>query len=128
MSDARPLFVNPAHITTEPRQGYVQIRRTKGRSAVQNARYWSILSKVIESGACRFGSPETLHDAIKMELGFIDFRKKLNGEVYAIPKSVAFDKMSHSEFTEFNAKAMALISEHYLDGQDPETLFERNAA
>lgn len=128
MSDPRPIFVNPTHITTEPRTGYVQIKRTKGRSAVQNARYWSILSRVIESDACKFGSPETLHDAIKMELGFIEFQRRLNGEVYIVPKSMAFDKMSHEEFTEFNRKAMALISEHYLDGQDPETLFERSAA
>lgn len=97
----------------------VEILLKQRRSLPQLQAYWSMLARVVEATDA-FPSPEKLHLAIKMDLGFTTPIKKLSGEIIFVPDSVAFNKMSAPDFRTYFAKAEKLIAEKF--GIDPSQL------
>ena len=90
---------------------------TKKRSSRENSFYWASLRQIINAGA-NFPTTKHLHDAIKLELGYIEKRKNINGGEYFIPDSTSFDKMDEIEFNSFMKKADELLIKHFGFGFD----------
>lgn len=124
-TERRPLYVDPRAITDQPRAGYVEIVRRRGRSSVHNAKYWAVLQQIIDSGATLFPTSEHLHDAIKSALGYVEIGYLIDGTPVTRPDSTAFHKMKQDDFNEFYRRAMDLISTRLIPGFDPD---ERQAA
>jgi hypothetical protein len=70
--------------------------------------------------------PEDLHDWLKLKLGYVTYIKQRNGQTVAVPKSIAFDKMEHGEFTAYFDRVKGLLVEHLIPGLKSEAL-EREA-
>ena len=75
-----------------------------------------MLSQVVDATDA-FPSPEHLHEAIKVELGFVSPLKLMDGRMVYIPDSAAMSKMDAAEFRRFFDKAVQLIAERF--GFDP---------
>ena len=93
--------------------------RTK-RSLPQHRLYWQALTRAVEATG-RWQSPEALHTAIKVELGYVEPIFGLDGKVKGmIPESTSFAKMPAHEFRDFMDRAMqalgAAIGADPLDG------------
>lgn len=123
-TEKRPVFVDPKHLQDRYRTGLVRVEVKKPRSVIMNGMYWAQLSEIIDSGATKYPTPEHLHDAIKMELGFVQPVYRLDGSVELVPDSTAFDKMTQADFNVFYERAMEMIQTHL--GVDVSQL--RNAA
>lgn len=95
----------------------VQVKR--GRSVKQLRTYWAVLDYVSHSTEW---TPERLHVALKIKLGFYDLCELANGRVVPVPHTTAFDTMPHAEFCDYMNKAVALICDTVLDGYDSERL------
>ena len=111
-SERRPLFADPALITDRYRKGLVRVEVKRPRSNVHNSMYWAQLSEIIESGGTKYPTAEHLHDAIKMELGYVQPVYRLDGSVELVPDSTAFDKMTQVDFNAFYERAMEMIQTH----------------
>lgn len=90
----------------------VEITIKQRRSLPQLQSYWCMLQKVVEATDA-FPSAERLHEALKMDLGITTPLKTLAGDVYLVPDSVAFNKMSAADFRAFFAAAEKRIAEVY---------------
>lgn len=102
----------------------VDVRQPR-RSSPQNRLYWSLLGVVCENLDQPL-EPEHLHDWLKLKLGLTVPVRKRNGEIDYVPKSVAFDKMPHDEFTAYFAKVKDLIVTQLIPGLNSAAL-EREA-
>ena len=99
----------------------VAIKIVKQRSPEQLRYYWAKLKALLDSG----GAPschdvETIHDVIKMELGYVEPRVSMHGRMFMVPKSIAMDKMDQDQMNYFVDRAWQLIAEHW--GVDMEAL------
>lgn len=118
-SERTPKYVDPRAITDEPREGYVEITVKKRRSSQQNRRYWAILRAVVDATEC-LPSAAHLHDAIKVDLGYTTPVYRMDGSVFFVPNSCAFDRMDQDEFNHFKDRAMALIAMYFLKHMTPD--------
>lgn len=98
----------------------VAIRFVGARSSPQNRLYWGILNHVAESSA--WESAETLHECLKVRLGYFSTGKTPGGKLVVIPKSTAFEAMPHEEFCEYMDKAIKVICAEVLGGYEQERL------
>lgn len=81
------------------------------RSLPRLRAYWAMLHEVVAATECA-ASAERLHEAMKLELGIVDLVKVGNMTV-AIPGSIAFDRMTEAEMSEFFNIAQRWLSEKY---------------
>ena len=81
------------------------------RSLPRMRAYWAMLHEVVEATGCA-PSAERLHEAMKLELGIVDL-VKVGKLTAAIPGSIAFDKMTEAEMTEFFRIAEGWLAETY---------------
>lgn len=89
----------------------VRIEVKEFRSLPRLRAYWSMLHDVVAATECA-ASAERLHEAMKLELGIVDL-VKVGTMTVAIPGSIAFDKMSESEMTEYFQIAEKWLAEKY---------------
>lgn len=85
------------------------------RSSPQNRLYWSLLGIVCEN-LDQDVQPEHLHDWLKLKLGLTTPIRQRNGEVVHVPRSIAFDKMEHGEFTAYFDRVKTLIVTQLIPG------------
>ena len=95
------------------------------RSNPQLRLYWSLLGVVCENLDQPL-KPEDLHEWVKLKMGLTTPVKQRNGEVVEVPRSVAFDKMEHGEFTAYFDRVKRLIVDHLIPGLNSVVL-EREA-
>lgn len=95
------------------------------RSNAQLRLYWSLLNVVCEN-LDQPMEPEDLHTWLKMRLGLTVEIRQRNGDVFEVPRSVAFDRMEHGEFTKYFDRVKRLLVERVIPGVKSETL-EREA-
>lgn len=72
--------------------------------------YWAMLRDVVNATECA-PTPDALHQLIKMETGFVDTIRDAKGRPYAVPASIALDKMDEATFVKFMANAERWIAE-----------------
>jgi hypothetical protein len=99
----------------------IEITIKRRRSLPQLQAYWSMLARVVEATDA-FPSAERLHEALKMDLGITTPIKTLTGDIFLIPDSVAFNKMTAPEFRAYFQAAEKRIAETF--GIDPAELRE----
>lgn len=102
----------------------VEVRQPR-RSNPQLRLYWALLGIVCEN-LDQDLKPETLHEWLKMRLHLTSEIRLRSGEVVEVPRSVAFDKMEHAEFTAYFGNVKALLVEQIIPGVKSEVL-EREA-
>ena len=90
----------------------VEIAIKQRRSLPQLQAYWSMLSRVVEATDA-FPTAEKLHEALKMDLGYTTPLKTLSGDVFLVPDSVAFNKMSAPDFRDYFKRAEKLLAEKF---------------
>jgi hypothetical protein len=101
-------------VVTQPRRSNPQLRL-----------YWSMLG-LVAANLDQDIEAEALHDWLKLKLGLVTYIRQRNGKAVAVPKSVAFDKMEHPEFTAYFDKVKLLLIEHLIPGLNSQAL-EREA-
>lgn len=111
-SEKRPVFVDPRHLQDRYRNGLVRVEVRRPRSVIMNGMYWAQLHEIVESSATTYPTAEHLHDAIKLELGYVSPVYRFDGTVDLVPDSTAFDKMTQADFNAFYGKAMNMIQTH----------------
>lgn len=94
----------------------VEITIRKRRSHPQLRRYWVMLHQVVEATGA-FPDAERLHEALKLDLGFVTPMKLLDGRMVYIPDSAAMSKMDAAEFSRFFDAAAKRLAE--VCGVDP---------
>lgn len=109
-----------------PLHADVEVTIKRKRSHPQLRLYWVMLHKVVEATDA-FPSAEKLHDALKLDLGFVTPMKTLDGRTVYMPDSAAMNGMDADEFRRFFDKAVARLAE--VCGFDPlEAMDEKVAA
>lgn len=94
----------------------VEITIRKRRSAPQLRRYWVMLHEVVEATGA-FPDAERLHEALKLDLGYVTPMRLLDGRMVYMPDSTAMSKMDAAEFQRFFDRAAARLAE--ICGFDP---------
>lgn len=102
----------------------IEVRQPR-RSNPQLRLYWALLGVVCEN-LDQDLKPEALHEWLKMRLHLTSEIRLRTGEIVEVPRSVAFDKMPHAEFTAFFGNVKALLVSHIIPGVKSEVL-EREA-
>jgi hypothetical protein len=95
----------------------VRLNVTQPRSVRENRFYWVSLQNLIDAGA-DFPSAEVMHQAIKLELGYVTPVKTMSSGVHFIPSSTSFERMDQSEFKRFMKQADELLLRTYGVGFD----------
>lgn len=117
----RGWFLVPASpIDSEALEAFPQGKRLKARIThprnVQHHRlYWAALQLVRDN----MDDPpplDTLHDAIKVKLGYTRTMTFKDGSVAVIPVSIAFDKFSQEQFREFFDAFARLVTDVLIPG------------
>jgi len=103
----------------------VEITIKKRRSSRQLARYWVMLTEVVEATGA-WHSAEKLHEALKLDLGLVTPMRLLDGRMVYVPDSTAMSKMDAAEFQRFFDRAAARLAE--VCGFDPLAETEKEAA
>lgn len=94
----------------------VEVTIKKRRSLPQLRLYWAMLNNVVEATGA-WPDAEHLHDAIKLDLGYVTPIRTMDGKLAMIPDSAAMSRMDSAEFKRFFDAAAARLSE--LCGFDP---------
>ena len=102
----------------------VRVEIKQSRSIPKLRLYWRMLSYVVEATECAANS-ETLHSAIKLELGYGTPVKLRNGMMVLVPGSIAFESMDEPTFNAFFQRAQEWIAKTY--GIDPLSFMEQAA-
>lgn len=96
--------------------GDVEITIRKRRSHPQLRRYWVMLQQVVEATGA-YPTAETLHEALKLDLGYVTPMKLFDGTLVYVPNSTAMSQMDAAQFSRFFERAAARLAE--LCGFDP---------
>lgn len=87
----------------------------RSRSLPQHKLYWSVLTKVVETTG-DYPTPEKLHLALKVHLGFVEKVRLINGKMVLLDSSTAFDAMNQTEFQSYIDSAFRTIETDLLGG------------
>ncbi len=90
----------------------LRVELRQWRNAGRNRAYWKILSEVVQACGLKY-TPEKLHEILKLENGVVDLVRLPTGMTVAIPGSIAFEKMTESDFVSFFEKAQLWLAETY---------------
>jgi hypothetical protein len=89
------------------------------RSLKQLRLYWGLAAMLVEHEL--FPSRQAASDAIKIGTGHVEtLIMPKTGEVFLIPKSIAFESMKQVEFSEFMENAIRMIATRWLPGAEEE--------
>ena len=80
-------------------KGKYEIKKVSERSYKQLSMYFVML-KIAFDNQERFATQDEMEDALLLEVGHTELREKMNGEKYLVPRSVAYQKSKHEEFTQ----------------------------
>lgn len=94
----------------------VEVSVKKRRSLPQLRLYWAMLQTVV-SATDAWPTAEHLHDALKLDLGYVTPIKSMDGRLVMIPDSAAMAKMDSAQFKAFFDAAAARLAE--VCGFDP---------
>ena len=101
------------------------VRTSLARSVPALRFYWAML-KLVCDNLDQPTRPDTLHQWLKLKLGFTEKLKLRSGEIVDLPSSVAFDKMDEETFRDYLEAAKQLIVTQIIPRMDSKAL-EREA-
>jgi hypothetical protein len=88
----------------------------RGRSVVQNALYWKVLTVVVAHCPGRWRTAEALHEVLKVGTGHVEIVQLIDGRLIKIPQSTAFDAMKQNQFQVYLDAAFRIIEDEILGG------------
>lgn len=94
----------------------VEITIRKRRSLPQLRLYWAMLNNVV-AATDAWPDAEHLHDALKLDLGYVTPIRTVDGKLAMIPDSAAMSKMDSAQFKAFFDAAAKRLAE--VCGFDP---------
>jgi hypothetical protein len=103
----------------------VEAEIARGRSVIQNARYWAVLTKAVEATDW-WSTPEELHNALKVATGKIDIVRLIGGTLVKVPGSTSFRDMNQEAFNDYQESAFAILADK-LEMSVDDLLAEANA-
>lgn len=128
MSDAPPILMRrvldkmvPAsqldadHLRKFPANKALRVRVTMPRNVGRLRLYWALL-KVVHENMDHPPPIETLHEAIKVRLGYTETIRFKGAQSVELPSSIAFDKMAEPEFIVFMDRFKAFLTETVIPG------------
>ena len=127
----RGAFLTPASpidaeaLESFPQGKRLRVRITQPRNVQQHRLYWAALQLVRDN----MDNPpplDTLHDAIKVKLGYVRTMTFKDGTEAVVPLSIAFDKMDQSAFRSFFDAFVDLVHTAIIPGVGKEA-FENEA-
>ena len=92
------------------------LRRRTRRSVPQHRLYWQALARFNEATDL-YPTTAHLHEALKIDLGYMTVARDLSGRPHVVVDSIAFDAMPAEDFREYFDRAMARLAE--VGGFDP---------
>jgi hypothetical protein len=95
----------------------------QGRSNPRLRAYWAMLRECINATECA-PNAAALHEAVKLNTGHVTLIRSRNGMTFAVPGSIAFDKMTEPEMVAFFRAAERWLASEF--GFVPDQ--ERNVA
>lgn len=95
------------------------------RSVRQLRLYWKALGRVVENVE-GYPTAKKLHNTVKLELGYVERVRRLDGTIEYIPDSTALNKMTDAEYQIYFDQVMKLLAETF--GFDPLAAIEERAA
>lgn len=102
----------------------LRVRITQARNVGRNRYYWSLLTLICDNLDAPI-APETLHEVVKVRLGYT-ITVKMKGREYIIPGSIAFDKMKEPAFKLFLERFKDFVTSEVIPGMNSAE-FERQA-
>lgn len=94
----------------------VEVSIKKRRSLPQLKLYWAMLNNVVDATGA-WPDAEHLHDALKLDLGYVTPIRTVDGKLAMIPDSAAMSKMDSAQFKKFFDAVAARLAE--VCGFDP---------
>lgn len=91
----------------------VRVDVKRPRSVAWHARYWALVSLVSENSS---RTPDEVHALLKLKAGLVKRMEERNGTVWAIPDSIAFDKMTPEEWAVYWDKVVRIVCDDMLPG------------
>lgn len=99
---------------------------TQARNYEHHKKLFAILSVAVENGNDFINVDQVLH-YVKLKSGHFDLME-VAGDIYKIPKSIAFENMDQIDFNEFYNKTVGIIADYLgitpaeLENESPEYL------
>ncbi len=90
----------------------IKVTLHTGRSPSRLRFYWQMLGKLVAATDCA-PNAEALHSVIKLDLGYSTPVLLPSGLKVLVPGSIAFDRMTEQEFSNFLERAIAWVAENY---------------
>lgn len=103
----------------------IKVTLHTGRSPSRLRFYWQMLGKLVSATDCA-PNAEALHSVIKLDLGYATPVRLRNGMTVLVPGSIAFDRMTEQEFSNFLERAIAWVAQNY--GVTPDEIMNGSAA
>ena len=105
-----------------------QIRYVEIRNVRHHRLYFAFINKVFQNLPEKFDKNwpdvESFRRSMQMYAGYYDETISLKGETHLQPKSIAFDKLDETAFSELHSKVRNVIGKHILPEMDME-VFDR---
>lgn len=101
----------------------IAVRILRHRNPAQNAMYWAVLERVVESTG-RWRTPEELHLALKIATGMVTSMVLLDGRKILVPDSTAYDQMSEDDFSAYMDAALKIICNEVMGGISVDELLD----
>jgi len=103
----------------------IKVQLHTGRSPSRLRFYWQMLGKLVAATDCA-PNAEALHSVIKLDLGYATPVRLKNGMTVLVPGSIAFDRMTEEQFSEFLERAIEWVARNY--GVTPEEIMNGGQA
>jgi hypothetical protein len=106
----------------EGREVIVDIKTA--RHPKQHRTFFALLKVLVENGE-RFTNIEQALTGVKIAIGEVDtYIDSETGQVFYVPRSIAFESCDQSRFSEIFDRALTVICDRWLIGTDKEDLRE----
>ena len=99
----------------------IKTKVTQPRNTRHHRLFFLLLKKVVENSD-EYETTEALLIALKIALGHVNTIIGHDGQVYHVPKSIAFHKMDQIEFNQFYDRCVAVICKYFLPGVSDQEL------
>lgn len=100
------------------------ISYVKVRNPYHHRKYFAFVRKVYDNLPERFDAnwpdPESFRRACQMYAGYFVETVSLKGERILMPKSIKFEELDETEFSELHSKVKNFIGQHILPDIDPD--------
>lgn len=106
----------------------IKVKWSKPRNYRNHKRFFAMLKCVVQnlpdSYPDKYQNIEYLRFEVLVGIGHIEVRESLGGKIYAIPKSMSFEKMDEEKFNQIYSLASNYVLKHFLKGLDEQTFSE----